>query len=113
MAVRDTARRKLTYEDYLRFPEDRQRHEVLDGEHYVTPAPSLAHQRISGRLYLKVGGFVSAHRLGEIFYAPADVLLSEHDVVQPDLFFISNARADILTQPTFSPKRTSRVLRTS
>jgi Uma2 family endonuclease len=98
MAIRDTARRKLTYEDYLLFPEDRQRHEILDGEHYVTPAPSLGHQRISARLHLKIGGFVLEHRLGEVLYAPADVLLSKYDVVQPDLLFISNERAGIATE---------------
>jgi hypothetical protein len=41
MALHDLRRRKLTYEDYLLIPEDGQRHEILDGEHYVTPAPFL------------------------------------------------------------------------
>ena len=41
MAIRDSIRHKLTYEDYLLFPEDGLRHEILDGEHYVTSAPSL------------------------------------------------------------------------
>lgn len=36
---------KLTYEDYLLFPEDDGlRHELIDGEHFVTPAPSRKHQ---------------------------------------------------------------------
>jgi hypothetical protein len=45
MAVRDTGRRKLTYEDYLHFPDDGKRHQILDGEHYVTAAPYPKHQR--------------------------------------------------------------------
>jgi Uma2 family endonuclease len=98
MAIRDTARRKLTYDDYILFPEDRQRHEILDGEHYVNPAPSLEHQRVAARLHLKIGTFVQAERLGEVFFAPADVLLSQHDIVQPDLLFVSNERAGILTK---------------
>jgi Uma2 family endonuclease len=98
MAVRDTARRKLTYEDYVLFPEDRQRHEILDGEHYVTPAPPFRHQGVAGNLHLILGPFVREHRLGSVYFAPADVLLSKHDIVQPDLLFISNERAGIVTE---------------
>lgn len=96
MAIRDTARRKLTYEDYVLFPEDGQRHEIIDGEHYVSPAPTPKHQRVSMRLSIRVGGFVESRGLGEVFAAPTDVLLSRHDIVQPDLLFISNERASIL-----------------
>ena len=35
--------RKLTYEDFLLFPDDGQRHELIDGEHYVTPSPTIRH----------------------------------------------------------------------
>jgi Uma2 family endonuclease len=98
MAVRDTARRKLTYEDYVLFPEDGQRHEILDGEHYVTPSPTWDHQGAVGNLYLKLTPFVRERQLGKVGFAPFDVLLSEHDVVQPDLFFISTERQSILTE---------------
>ena len=99
MAVRDTVRRKLTYEDYVLFPEDGQRHEILDGEHYVMPAPSFSHQGISFKLCLRIGSFVLEHRLGFVRYAPLDVLLSEYDIVQPDLLFISNERAGNVKEP--------------
>ncbi|MDP9122302.1 MAG: Uma2 family endonuclease [Acidobacteriota bacterium] len=101
MAVRDTVqreRRKLTYEDYALWPEDGRRHEILDGEHYVTPAPTTGHQGVSGNLHLKLAPFVRQERLGFVLYAPLDVLLSEHDIAQPDLLFISNERAGILTE---------------
>ena len=94
MALHDLAR-KLTYEDYALIPEDGQRHEIIDGEHYVSPAPLLSHQRLAFLFTLRVGGFVETNRLGLFFFAPADVLLSIHDIVQPDLFFISNERAAI------------------
>jgi Uma2 family endonuclease len=94
MALHDLAR-KLTYEDYALIPEDGQRHEIIDGEHYVSPAPYLPHQDLLVELTLRLGGFVKAHRLGRFLIAPADVLLSVHDIVQPDLFFISNERAAI------------------
>lgn len=98
MALHDLPRRKLTYEDYLTFPEDGRRHEVLDGEHYVSPAPSVPHQRLSMRLSVRLGTFIEDHGLGELFAAPFDVLLSRHDIVQPDLLFISNRRSGILDE---------------
>ncbi|HEY4589513.1 MAG TPA: Uma2 family endonuclease [Thermoanaerobaculia bacterium] len=94
MALHDLAR-KLTYEDYALIPEDGQRHEIIDGEHYVSPAPSVPHQDLVVELTIRVGGFVKAHRLGRFLVAPTDVLLSVNDVVQPDLFFISNEKAAI------------------
>lgn len=98
MAIRDTARRNLTYEDYVLFPEDGQRHEIIDGEHYVSPAPIPKHQRVSMRLSVRVGGLVETRQLGEVYAAPIDVLLSRHDVVQPDLLFNSNERTAILKE---------------
>jgi Uma2 family endonuclease len=98
MAIRDTARRKLTYEDYLHFPEDGKRHEILDGEHYVTAAPYPKHQRVLGEVHGHFYVFLRKHRLGQVYLAPTDALLSEHDVVQPDLLFISNERLTILKE---------------
>jgi Uma2 family endonuclease len=95
MAVSDL-RRRLTYEDYVLFPDDGLRHEILDGEHYVTAAPFRKYQRISMRLGSRLHVFVDERGLGEVLAAPFDVVLSLHDVVQPDLLFVSNARAAIL-----------------
>lgn len=97
MAVHDTVRRKLTYEDYVLFPDDGQRHEIIDGEHYVSPAPLMRHQQLSMRLSIRLGSFIEANHLGELYAAPADVLLSKHDILQPDILFLSNERAAILT----------------
>ncbi len=87
---------KLTYEDYVLFPDDGMRHEILDGEHYVTAAPTRKHQRTSMRLGSRLHLFVEEWNLGEVLAAPFDVVLSLHDVVQPDLLFISNRRSGIL-----------------
>lgn len=86
---------KLTYEDYLYFPEDGKRHELIDGEHYVTPAPNLKHQTSVLNLSFFLVGFVRSRDLGRIWTAPVDVLLSDHDVVQPDLVFLSKDRMDL------------------
>ena len=90
---------KLTYDDFVLFPDDGKRHELIDGEHYVTPSPNLKHQRVSGRLYLLIGLWLEAHPIGQIFYAPLDVLFSPFDVVEPDLLYVSNARAESVLTP--------------
>jgi Uma2 family endonuclease len=84
---------KLTYDDFVLFPDDGKRHELIDGEHYVTPSPNLGHQRILGKLYLVIGNYLAAHRIGEVFFAPFDVVITEHDVVEPDLLYLSRERA--------------------
>ncbi len=64
----------------------------------MTPSPNTRHQRISGRLYLLIGNWLETHPVGQLFYAPFDVVFSNFDVVEPDLLYMSNARAaEILT----------------
>ncbi len=92
----DTADMKLTYDDFVLFPDDGKRHELIDGEHYVTPSPTIRHQEISGRLHLLIGTWLQDHPIGRIFYAPLDVLFSFYDVVEPDLLYVSNERAAAL-----------------
>jgi Uma2 family endonuclease len=84
---------KLTYDDFVHFPDDGQRHELIDGEHYVTPSPSLGHQRISGNLYWLIRSYLESHPIGQAYYAPLDVIFSNVDVVEPDLLYLSNERA--------------------
>ena len=88
---------KLTYEDYLLFPDDGQRHELIDGVHYVSPAPALYHQLVSGRLHGELYQLVAKAKLGNVYSAPTDVELGRHDIVQPDLVIVSAARKEILT----------------
>ena len=88
---------KLTYSDYLRFPDDRLRHEIIDGVHFVTPSPVTKHQRISSDLLYLLMQYLREHSIGEVFYAPFDVILSDFDVVVPDLVYLSRERARFLT----------------
>ncbi|HEY6324052.1 MAG TPA: Uma2 family endonuclease [Thermoanaerobaculia bacterium] len=83
---------RLTYQDLRRLPDDGMRHELIDGEHYVTPAPRPKHQRVSGRLYLRLGTFLEEHPLGRVYYAPLDVVLTDLDCVEPDLLYVSDER---------------------
>ena len=64
--------------------DDGQRHELIDGEHCVTPSPNTRHQRLSGNLYWLLRTYLENHPCGELFYAPFDVVFSHFDVVEPD-----------------------------
>jgi Uma2 family endonuclease len=87
---------RFTYEDYLGFPDDGRRHELVDGEHVVTPVPTRRHQELSGRLFLALGKYLEAHPVGHLYAAPIDVILSDTDVVQPDIVLVSNERREVL-----------------
>jgi Uma2 family endonuclease len=85
---------RLTYQDLLRLPDDLLRHELIDGEHYVSPAPVVKHQDIVLNLVHILVSFVRAHRLGKVMVGPVDVLFTEHDVVEPDVLFVATAHGD-------------------
>jgi Uma2 family endonuclease len=88
---------KLTYEHYELFPDDGNRHEVIDGSHYMTPSPNLNHQKVLGRIQHFFYTEIELKNLGWIYQAPTDVVLSEFDIVQPDLTIVLNDRKSILT----------------
>ena len=87
----------LTYEDYARLPDD-ERYELINGELTLMPSPKEIHQTMAGRLFLSVGTFVRAMHLGKVYFAPFDVILSDADVVQPDLIFVSSERSHVITE---------------
>lgn len=96
MALPLTALRKLSYEDYALIPDDGRRHEVLDGLHVMSPAPRTRHQRLVLDLAADLRHHARRHGLGQVFVAPFDVLLSDHDIVQPDVLFVADARLGIV-----------------
>ena len=87
---------KFTYEDYRATPDD-QRYELLDGDLVMVPAPNLKHQEVQGRLHYKLVEFILDRELGKLLLAPCDVVLSDSDVVQPDLLFVSRDREHLLS----------------
>ena len=88
---------KLTYQDYANTPDD-ERYELIDGVLIMVPAPNIAHQESHASLGSQMWSFVRQHDLGRVFLAPTDVVLSDTDVVQPDVLFISNDRQHIITE---------------
>ena len=88
---------RLTVQDYLNIPEeDENRYELINGELYMAPAPSWEHQKSTIKLSTLLDNFVSDAGLGEAVASPIDVYLSDEDVFQPDIVFISNERLGII-----------------
>ena len=84
---------RLTYEDYLQFPEERRRHEIIDGDHYLSAAPFVSHQRVSRNLMLHLHRHFHRTGLGEVLHAPVAVVFSQSDVVEPNLVVVLNEHA--------------------
>jgi Uma2 family endonuclease len=90
---------RLTYDDFVLFPDDGKRHEIIDGVHYVTPSPNLRHQALVGRIFFEITLYLrSRPGAGQVFLSPLDVVLSFYDVVEPDLLFVAGDQTAILTE---------------
>src|SRR5690242_6228249 len=89
---------RLTYDDLKAIPQQREgdRHELIDGELIVTPAPIPVHQIISFNIEYALGRLVRENGHGTVLHAPIDVRFSPHDVLSPDVIFISQERLRIV-----------------
>lgn len=87
-----------TYDDYALLPDDGNRYEVLEGELVMSPSPRTKHQIVSNNLSYILNEYVRKQKIGRILVAPMDVILTPTNVVQPDLIFISNETAKIITE---------------
>ena len=78
---------KFTYEDYITWPDD-ERWEIIEGVPYnMSPAPVIRHQRIVGKFYNILENSLK-NKPCIPFIAPTDVILSEHSIIQPDVFVV-------------------------
>ena len=93
----NTKRDFLTYENYVTFPDqDGIKKEIIEGELYMTPAPATKHQIVSRNLFRFIDDYVVKHDLGEVLFAPCDVILSNFNIIQPDILFIAKENYTIL-----------------
>jgi Uma2 family endonuclease len=92
-----TAVRKLTASDFWKFPDDDgNRHELIDGEWYMTPPPNSDHQAVVTQLAYMLLRHVMSRKLGRVLVAPLAVVLGRHSVPEPDIVFIAESRRAIL-----------------
>lgn len=92
-----TTVRLKTYDDLCRMPDDGNRYELIGGEIVVTSIPSWMHQLAAADFLKRIDDVVTADNLGWVSHGPLDIRLSEHDVVQPDVVYVSRARSSVLT----------------
>ena len=96
--------RLYTYDELVaELPETNQPHELWEGELIMSPAPSFFHQKIAFRLQRALHDWVVAHSLGEVVGAPIDMVLSPHNVAQPDVAFIARDRLHIIQRVIMGP----------
>lgn len=96
-AVVATAKKKFSYQDYLATPDDA-RYELLNGILCMSPAPVEKHQRIAGEIYAELRNFIKKNKLGRVYIAPFDVYFDEFHLTEPDIFFVSTERENIITE---------------
>ena len=65
--------------------------ELINGQIFMSPAPTNQHQRILKKIFKVLDSFVEKENLGEVFFAPSDVYLDQNsNAVQPDIYYVSN-----------------------
>jgi Uma2 family endonuclease len=77
-----------TVDDLARLPDDGNRYEIIDGELFVTPAPTMLHQRAVGELFALLREYLQGAPVGLPFVAPVDVVYSPRRAVQPDVLVV-------------------------
>jgi Uma2 family endonuclease len=87
---------KLTYDDYVKLPDDGKRYEIIDGELFVNPAPVPQHQHLVLNIATALRSYFKGKGGGRALIAPTDVLFSDDRIVQPDVFVILADRASIV-----------------
>ncbi len=90
-------RTRLTVADYMN-TSDEVRCQLIDGELVLAPSPTDKHQAVSAEMFVALRQFVRQRRLGIVRFAPLDVVFPNHEVFQPDILFVSDDRADIITE---------------
>jgi len=88
--VQDGLKRVLDYSDYLAAPEDGKRYEIVRGDLLVTRSPRPVHQRVLLRLAAALREHFLRRSSGELFVAPIDLILTDHDILQPDLLVVDD-----------------------
>src|SRR5689334_24106380 len=92
---------KLTYDDFLLFPEDDgKRHVLIDGEHVVTPTPIVRHQTIVGNIFFLIRSWLEEHPIGTCWGVGVDVVLSNVNVLVPDVQYASKERLNEISTET-------------
>lgn len=86
---------RYTYHDYLLLPECR-RGEIIFGDLVMEPQPAYGHQLVVKNLLKLIDRHVSLMKTGVVLPGPLDVILSEYNIVLPDIIYISRENYHII-----------------
>lgn len=92
------APRPLTVRDYRELPEGPPFYQLIEGDIYLAPSRDRFHQDVLGNLYVIIRGHLERFPSGSVHLAPSDVQLTDLNVYQPDLYYVTSARKAILTR---------------
>jgi Uma2 family endonuclease len=93
-----TGMRPLTTREFYRLSESNQFCELIEGELVMPPSPEPLHQSVAGTMFAKLHAYLEVHPVGVVYSAPLDVELSETNVYQPDVLYVSNAHKHRVTR---------------
>ena len=96
-ATYKTRKKTYTYQDYLDLPDDGKRYEIINGDLILSPAPNTIHQKIALKIEFELLKFNDKDSKGVLFHAPYNVVISERNVVQPDILFVKTENLGIIT----------------
>jgi len=82
---------RFSVADYRSMPEGPPYYQLVEGELIMSPAPNFRHQVIAKNLFRLIDNYLQREPVGETYFAPVDVFLSDDDVFQPDVFFLAVA----------------------
>ena len=86
----------LTFDDYARMtPPESGNYELHNGKIIHMPSPLIPHQRLARRLVRLLENYLHDNPIGELFFAPMDVIFNQNDTMQPDILVVSNERSSI------------------
>ncbi len=89
----------VTWQDVQQMPDDGNRYEAIEGDLYMTPAPTTRHQRVSKRLQYALDRILERPGLGEVFVAPYGVEFpTTAEGVQPDIVFVARERVEMIAE---------------
>lgn len=86
---------RVSYAELAGWPDDGRRYELYDGEPIVVPVPNYRHQRIVLRVTELLRDY-ERQAGGAVVLAPFDIVLSEYDVLEPDVVFFGPAKRSLL-----------------
>lgn len=96
LALAQPDKRYWSRHDIVNDPDSPDCYEIIEGDLFLPPSPGFAHQDIVGNLLFELQTYAREHDAGFVLTAPLDVIIDEHQSVQPDIIFIAKERKEII-----------------